>query len=96
MADQSHKTDSGHPAMDYAEHEGTYKGFIRFAEIGTVACIALVAALAVGGTKHAWGVAIAGTLATLVATRIGIASQAIAWRAPAAVLGVLLLALLVM
>lgn len=96
MADHSHNKTGGHPAMDYAEHEGTYKGFVRFAEIGTLACITLVTALAVGGTKHAWGVAIAGTLATLVATGIGIASPAIGWRAPAAVLAVLLLALLVM
>jgi hypothetical protein len=96
MADQSHKTESGHPAMDYAEHEGTYKGFVHFAEIGTVTCISLVTALAVGGTKHAWGVAIAGTLASLVAAGLGIASKSIGWRAPAAVLGALLFALLVM
>jgi hypothetical protein len=96
MADHSHNTPGGHPAMDYAEHEGTYKGFIHFSEVGTMACLALVAALAVGGTKHAWGVAIAGTLASLVATGVGIASKSIGWRAPAVVLVVLLLALLVM
>ncbi|MGL5362519.1 MAG: aa3-type cytochrome c oxidase subunit IV [Bosea sp. (in: a-proteobacteria)] len=96
MADHSHNTPGGHPAMDYAEHEGTYKGFIHFSEVGTVACLALVTALAVGGTKHAWGVAIAGTLASLIAAGVGIASKSIGWRAPAVVLVVLLLALAVM
>lgn len=70
------------PQMDYAEHERTYAGFVRFAEIGTVACLAIVAALAVGGTKHAWGVAVFGTLLTLVTTAVGIAATSISWRAP--------------
>jgi hypothetical protein len=82
--------------MDYAEHERTYQGFIHFAEVGTVACLALVAVLAVGGTKHAWGVALFGTLLTLVATGVGLASKSIGWRAPAVPFVLMLLALVLL
>ncbi|MDP3317890.1 MAG: aa3-type cytochrome c oxidase subunit IV, partial [Bosea sp. (in: a-proteobacteria)] len=74
----------------------TYQGFVHFAEVGTVACLAIVAALAVGGTKHAWGFAIIGTLLTLVGTGVGIASKSIGWRAPAVPFGLLMLALLLL
>jgi hypothetical protein len=95
MADHGHHA-GDIPQMDYAEHERTYQGFIHFAEVGTVACLALVAVLAVGGTKHAWGVAIVGTLLTLVATGIGLASKSIGWRAPAVPFVLMLLALVLL
>lgn len=82
--------------MDYSAHENTYKGFITFAEIGTVACLAIVVALAVGGVKHAWGVSIVGTLLTVAATGIGIAAPSIGWRAPAVPFVLLLLALAIL
>jgi hypothetical protein len=86
----------GHPAMDYSEHEKTYKGFVHFTEVGTVALIAIVLALAVGGVKHAWFTASIGTIATLVATGIGLAAPSIAWRAPLVVALALLAALVLM
>ncbi|AOG05061.1 MAG: aa3-type cytochrome c oxidase subunit IV [Bosea sp. (in: a-proteobacteria)] len=95
MADHGHPA-SDIPQMDYREHERTYQGFVHFAEVGTVACLAIVAALAVGGTKHAWGFAIIGTLLTLVGTAVGIASKSIGWRAPAVPFGLLMLALLLL
>ena len=95
MADHGHHA-GDIPQMDYAEHERTYQGFIHFAEVGTVACLAIVAVLAVGGTKHAWGVAIVGTLLTLVATGIGLASKPIGWRAPAVPFVLMLLALVLL
>lgn len=82
--------------MDYKSHEDTYKGFMHFTEVGTVACLAIVAALAVGGVRHAWMTAIFGTLLTLVTTAIGIAAPKIGWRAPTVPLVLMLLALLVM
>jgi hypothetical protein len=93
--------DHGHhaadiPQMDYAEHERTYQGFMHFAEVGTVACLAIVAALAVGGTKHAWGVALIGTLLTLVGTVVGIASKSIAWKAPAVPFALMMVALVLL
>jgi len=92
MASHEHHADDV-PQMDYVEHERTYQGFVHFAEVGTVACLAIVAALAVGGTKHAWGTAIIGTLLTLVATGVGIAAKSIGWRATAVPLVLMLLAL---
>ncbi|GAU83251.1 aa3-type cytochrome c oxidase subunit IV [Bosea sp. 2YAB26] len=84
------------PQMDYPEHERTYRGFVHMAEVTTAACLAIVAALAVGGTKHAWGTAVVGTLLTLVATGVGIAAPSLSWRAPAVPLVLMLLALLLM
>ena len=94
MADHAHHADT--PAMDYPEHERTYVGFVHMAEVGTVACLAIVAALAVGGTKHAWGTALIGTLLAVVGTGVGIASTSISWRAPAVSLVLMLLALLLL
>jgi hypothetical protein len=96
VAEHAKTSSGGHPDMDYSEHENTYKGFITFAEIGTVACLAIVLALAVGGVKHSWGIAIMGTLATLVATGIGIAAPSIGWRGPAVPFALLLVALAIL
>lgn len=50
MAD--HSTDKGPlevgAQMDYAEHDLTYGRFLTLAKWGTIACIALVAAMAFG------------------------------------------------
>lgn len=92
MAKHGHAHDI--PQMDYPEHEKTYNGFVHFAEVGTLACLTIVTALAVGGTKHAWGTAVVGTLLTLVGTGIGIAAPSIGWRATAVPFGLMLLALL--
>jgi hypothetical protein len=95
MADHGHHT-ADIPQMDYAEHERTYHGFVHLAEVSTVACLAIVSALAVGGSKHAWGVALMGTLLTLVCAGVGIASRSIGWRAPTVPLVLMLLALVLM
>lgn len=95
MADHGHHA-ADIPEMDYPEHERTYQGFVHFSEVGTAACCAIVAALAVGGTKHAWGMALIGTLLTLVAAGVGLASKSIGWRAPAVPLVLMLLALVLL
>jgi hypothetical protein len=95
MADHGHHA-ADIPQMDYAEHERTYHGFLHFAEVGTVACLAIVAALAVGGTKHAWGVALIGTLLTLVGAVVGIASKSLAWKAPAVPFALMMVALVLL
>ena len=95
MASHGHHADDI-PQMDYAEHERTYLGFVHFAEVGTVACLAFVAALAVGGLKHAWAIAIIGTLLALVGAGVGIASKSIGWRAPAVPFGLLMLSLILL
>lgn len=93
MAEHGNNNAGGHPDMDYAEHERVYQGFLRFTEIGAVACAALVVALAVGGVRHAWGTAVFGVILTLVASTIAIAAPRIGWRAPAVPLVLMLLAL---
>lgn len=95
MADHAHHA-TDIPAMDYEEHERTYAGFMHFSEVGTVAALAIVAALAVGGTKHAWGTALIGTLLTVIGTGVGIASDKISWRGPVVALVLMLLALLLL
>jgi Bacterial aa3 type cytochrome c oxidase subunit IV len=47
--------EGGHPDMDYAEHERTYEGFLRFSVIGTIWVIAVVVGLAIGATGKSWG-----------------------------------------
>ena len=94
MADHAHSADI--PAMDYQEHERTYVGFVHFAEVGTVCALAIVAALAVGGTKHCWGTALIGTLLAVIGTGVGIAAPSIGWRAPVVALVLMLLALLLL
>jgi hypothetical protein len=80
--------------MDYRAHEDTFKGFILFSEVGTVAVAAIVTALAVGGVKHAWMTCIFGTVLALITAGIGIAAPKIGWRAPAVPFVLMLLALL--
>lgn len=96
MADHGMSAGAEHPEMDYAEHDRTYKGFMLFSEVGTVAVLAIVAALAVGGLKGAWLTCIFGVTLALVTSGIGIAARGIGWRAPAVPLVMMLLALLLM
>jgi Bacterial aa3 type cytochrome c oxidase subunit IV len=95
MVDTKHAPHGGYsPDMDGRAHEVTYRGFVRFAEIGTAVVLCWVLALAVGGIKHAWLSAIVGVILSGVAGAIGAISPAIGWRAPAAV-GFLLILMLV-
>lgn len=48
----SHGNDAGPlelgASMDYQEHEKTYSGFLNLAKYGTLACVALMIAMAFG------------------------------------------------
>ncbi len=57
------------PAMDEKTHEQTYRGFIRFVEIGTVTVLCWVLALAIGGVHEAWITAIIGVLVSWASPR---------------------------
>lgn len=46
MAD-NHAAEGGHPAMNYAEHEATYRLFITMAKWGSVLVVALLIFMAV-------------------------------------------------
>jgi hypothetical protein len=96
MADTKHAPHGGYsPDMDGPTHEATYRGFVRFAEIGTAVVLCWVLALAVGGIKHAWLSAIFGVVLSGIAGAIGAFSPAIGVRAPAAV-GILLALMLLL
>ena len=82
------------PEMDGKSHERTYDGFMHFTVVGTVFVLCIVAALAVGGAKGAWLSAIFGVILAHIAAGVGLVSQTISWRAPAAVFAMLMLMLL--
>lgn len=91
---QSNAEPSYRPEMDGEAHEQTYGGFTHFTVVGSVCVTCIVVALAVGGVKQGWLSALVMILLALITTGIGLVSTAIAWRAPAVVLGILLLMLL--
>lgn len=76
MAD-SHGSDGAHPAMDYAEHERTYEGFLRFTVIGSIWCLTIVVGLAIGGPGHSWGWGSFLIFLSTVAGALGIAVKEI-------------------
>jgi hypothetical protein len=47
MVEQHVATAGGHPDMDYAEHEKTYRMFTGFVKYGTVSVILIVLLLAI-------------------------------------------------
>ncbi len=81
------------PAMDEKTHEQTYRGFVRFVEIGTVTVLCWVLALAIGGLREAWITAIIAVLVSWVAAAVGAFVPAIGWKAQAVVFVGLLLIL---
>ena len=94
MAETKHAPHGGYsPDMDGPTHEATYRGFVRFAEIGTAVVLCWVLALAVGGIKEAWLSAIVGVILSGVAGAVGALSPPVGWRAPAGV-GLLLILML--
>lgn len=47
MVEQHAAAAGGHPDMDYAEHERTYRMFVSFVKYGTLGVIAIVILLAI-------------------------------------------------
>ncbi len=93
-ADMKHAPQGYSPEMDGVAHEETYDNFVHFTAVSVVFVLCCVAGLAVGGVKHAWLSAITGIILAHVAATIGFVSPTISWRAPAAVLALLLFMLL--
>ncbi|MDP2357880.1 MAG: aa3-type cytochrome c oxidase subunit IV [Beijerinckiaceae bacterium] len=46
MADHGHDNAAGHPAMDYSEHEKTYKLFLVLAKWTTIVSVAILVLMA--------------------------------------------------
>ena len=59
---------------DYAEHERTYDGFIKFARIATATLVLIMIALGIGGVDGRWNLAGFGIILALVAGAIGAAT----------------------
>ncbi len=92
MAETKHAPHMGYsPEMDGIAHEATYSNFVRFTSVAVVFVLCCVVGLAVGGIKHAWVSAIFGIILAHFAAAIGLFAPSISWRAPAVVLGLLLL-----
>ncbi|MDR6955985.1 hypothetical protein J2X65_005372 [Ancylobacter sp. 3268] len=60
---------------DYAEHEGTYGFFVKLTLVSTLSICSLMVALAIGGVNGHWGLFSLATLAIIVSTAIGLASE---------------------
>jgi hypothetical protein len=95
MADTKHAPHMGYgPEMDGPAHEGTYNSFVHFTAVAVMFVLCCVVALAVGGVKHAWLSAIFAVILAHIAAAIGLFAPSVSWRAPAAVLGLLLMMLI--
>lgn len=94
MADTKHTPHMGYrPDMDGAAHEATYTNFVHFTTVAVVFVLCCVVALAVGGIQQAWLSAIFGVILAHIAAAVGLFAPSISWRAPAAVLALLLVML---
>ncbi len=95
MADTKHAPHMGYgPEMDGPAHEATYENFVHFVAVAVAFVLCCVVALAVGGIKQAWLSAIFAIILAHIATGIGLFAPSVSWRAPAAVLALLLLMLI--
>ena len=83
-------TENNAPAMDYAEHEKTYAGFVAFTKVGVIACINVVLCLLIFGLGSGYS-NLAGTvalLATIIAAVVGLFAGKKGW-VPSAVVFVI-------
>jgi len=91
---ESHGGEGEHPAMDYAAHEKTYEGFIRFATIGAIWCATILVGLAIGGPGQSWGWGSFLIFLATVATALGIFVKEVDYKAVGGVFALSLLVLL--
>lgn len=84
------------PEMDGEIHEKTYDGFVEFTTITTLVVLCWVLALAMGGVKGGWLIAIFFVVLSGAAGALGAVSRTISWKAPAAVFGLMALSFIVM
>ena len=87
-----HGSEGGHPDMDYAEHQKTYEGFIRFSIIGVIWCLTIVVGLAIGATGKSWGWGGFMVFLSTIAAAAGILNKSIDSKAA---LGVFVLSLVI-
>ena len=93
MADHGEVEYATADGNDYAEHEGTYAGFVRLATVGTILVINIVIALAVGGVGDHWFETLGLLVLAVFAAVFGLASGTNIAGVVVAVLGLLALAM---
>lgn len=80
---------------DYAEHRGTYHFFTKMTLVSTLALCSFMVSFAIGGANGHWGIFTIGTLASVAACAIGLASDDGKPKLLFGLLGVLVLALII-
>ena len=93
MADHAEVEYATADGNDYAEHEGTYKSFVRLATVGSLLVINIVVALGVGGVADHWVEAIGLLAIAFLSAIFGLASGSNIAGAVVVVLGLLALAM---
>lgn len=73
---------------DFAEHERTFRFFLRIAAVAVLHIAACLTAVAIGGIYGHWDVALLVFLIATLAAAVGVSSERLGWRPGAAVLAV--------
>jgi len=81
MAEDTHSVTT---AADFADHERTYEGFLRFSAVGLVWVLCIVVTLAIGGTTHRWALGGFWLAVATIASVLGLAIKGLDWKPGAA------------
>jgi len=88
-------TESATTTADFADHEQTYEGFMRFSAVALVWVLCIVATLAIGGTTQRWVLGGFWLFVATIGSVLGLAIKGLDWK-PGVVILVVMLATLLM
>jgi hypothetical protein len=92
MADHGEVEYATATGNDYAEHDATFHGFMKFVEVGVFTIASILVGLGLIGVKDAIGLGVVIIVAASIAAIIGVFSGA-GWKPPGVMLVVALIAL---
>jgi len=92
MADHGEVEYATATGNDYAEHDATFHGFMRFVEVGIFTISTILVGLALIGVKEAIGLGVVIVVAGSIAGVVGLVSGS-GWKPPGVMLVVSLIAL---
>jgi hypothetical protein len=92
MADHGEVEYATATGNDYAEHDATFHGFMRFVEVGIFTISTILVGLALIGVKEAIGLGVVIVVAASIAGVVGLVSGS-GWKPPGVMLVVSLIAL---
>jgi hypothetical protein len=92
MADHGEVEYATATGNDYAEHDATFHGFMKFVEVGIFTIAAILVGLALIGVKDAIGLGVVIIVAASIAAVVGLVSGS-GWKPPGIIFVVSLLAL---